>query len=52
MRAIIASALPGNPVNLVFLLLFAAVFIAVAVYALLPSRKSALDEAARIPFND
>ena len=36
----------------VALLLFLAVFVAVAIRTFLPSRRQELDDAARIPFND
>jgi cbb3-type cytochrome oxidase subunit 3 len=52
MRAFLATALPENPLNLFFLLLFAAVFAGVALWNLRPSLKKAHDEAARMPLQD
>ena len=52
MRAMISSAMPDNPVNLLFLLLFVAVFCAVAVYTFKPSNKARHEHDSRLPLND
>jgi cbb3-type cytochrome oxidase subunit 3 len=52
MRAFFSSALPDNPLNLAFLLVFTALFTGVVVWNLRPSRKGRQEDAARQPLND
>jgi len=51
-RAFLAKALPDNPMNLWFLLLFAAVFAGVVAWTLRPAKRKELEDASRQPFND
>jgi cbb3-type cytochrome oxidase subunit 3 len=52
MRAFFSNALPDNPLNLAFLLLFAALFTGIVIWQLRPSRRKLQDAASRLPLND
>lgn len=52
MGSLIKSALPDNPMNLWFLLLFVAVFVGIVAWTLRPSKRVELQETSRQPFND
>lgn len=48
----LAKALPDNPMNLWFLLLFAFLFSGIVAWTLRPSRRKEFDEAERGPLDD
>jgi len=52
MRSLIIQALPDNPVNLGFLLLFVAAFVAVVAAVLRPQDPQRLQREARLPLED
>lgn len=52
MRELFARALPDNPMNLWFLLLFVAIFAGIVAFLLRPAKQAELDQASRLPFND
>lgn len=52
MGDLIKTALPDNPMNLWFLLLFVAVFAGIVAWTLRPSKRQELQETSRQPLND
>ena len=52
MTVALAKALPDNPMNLWFLLLFVVIFGAILAWSLRPSKRKDFDEASRQPLND
>jgi cbb3-type cytochrome oxidase subunit 3 len=52
MKDIIHAALPDNPVNLAFLLLFVAIFAGVFIYHFRPSMRAEQERESQMPFND
>lgn len=52
MGSLIKSALPENPMNLWFLLLFVATFAGIVAWTLRPAKREELQETSRQPFND
>lgn len=52
MVSLVKAALPDNPMNLWFLLLFVAVFSGIVAWTLRPSKEAELRECSRLPLND
>jgi cbb3-type cytochrome oxidase subunit 3 len=52
MRAFFSQAMPDNPLNLVLLLSFTALFLAVAIWNCWPSRRKTQEKASRLPLED